>query len=298
MKSTPYPHIHEKFRHIAHQPNNERIEFIHSPRWIGYKAANTILDILQNLMNRPKQHRMPNLLLIGDSNNGKTTIIKRFNEKFGDTYVDDSDRINVPVRLIQAPPSANEKELYISLIDSLGLPFRSSDSSGVLRHQVVHAFRETNVKILIIDEAHSMLTGTARQQRLMMNAIKFLCNELELPIVLCGTKNAIRILHTDPQHASRFDVAELPIWRNDKEFRRLLGSFEKILPLEKPSNLIDIEKTNLIHSISDGNLGNVKRLLNECAIEAINTGEETITLDIIRGKSCLRPTKGLRKIVG
>lgn len=298
MNSTPYTHIHEKFRHVPHLTDKERIEFIHTPRWIGYKTANQILKTLKDLMERPRQHRMPNLLIIGDSNNGKTTIIKRFNEKFGDTYVDDNERINVPVRLIQAPPSANEKELYISLIDSLGLPFRSSDSTAILRRQLVHSFLETHVKILIIDEAHSILTGTARQQRQMMDAIKYLCNALELPIILCGTKDAVRVLHTDSQHSSRFDVAELPIWRNDDEFRRLLGSFEKILPLKNPSNLIDIEKTNLIHSISDGNLGNVKRLLNECAIEAINTGEETITLDIIRGKSCLRPTKGLRKIIG
>ena len=45
-----------------------------------------------------------------------------------------------------------------------------------------------------------------------MNAIKYLCNALQLPIVLSGTKDAVRILHTDPQHASRFDVAELPVW--------------------------------------------------------------------------------------
>ncbi|OLF39722.1 transposase, partial [Psychrobacter sp. Rd 27.2] len=71
---------------------------------------------------------------------------------------------------MQAPPSANEKDLYISLIDSFGLPYRSSESVGKLRLQVIHAFRETRVKILIIDEAHSMLTGTARQQRLIMNS--------------------------------------------------------------------------------------------------------------------------------
>lgn len=297
MNSMPYTHIYEKFRHVAHLPDNERIEFIYAPRWIGYKSAHEVLEVMQGLMNRIKQHRMPNLLLIGDSNNGKTTVIKRFNEKFGETYIDDNDHLNVPVRLIQAPPSANEKELYISLIDSLGLPYRSSDSSGVLRHQVIHAFRETHVRILIIDEVHSMLTGTARQQRLIMNAIKFLCNELELPIVLSGTKDAVRILHTDPQHASRFDVAELAVWKNNNEFKKLLGSFERILPLRQPSNLIEKGKADLIYSISDGNLGNVKRLINDCAIDAINSGEEAITLDNIRNKSWLRPTKGLRKIV-
>lgn len=298
MNAISYTHIHEKFRHIAMLPDAERLAFIDTPRWIGYSQANEVLDILQGLMNKVKQHRMPNLLLVGDSNNGKTTIIKQFVQKFGESYVDDDIDLVLPVRSIQAPPSANEKDLYISLINSFALPYRSSESVGKLRLQVIHAFRETRVKILIIDEAHSMLTGTARQQRLIMNSIKFLCNELEIPIVLSGTKDSVRILHTDPQHASRFDVAELPIWENNKEFRRLVGSFERILPLKNPSNLTQQENLNLIHSISDGCIGNVKRLLNECAIDAIKTGEEQITTKIIESKSWIRPTRGVRKIIG
>jgi len=296
MTDIDYSHIHKNFRHVELWPNNERIAFIDTPRWIGYSRANEVIEVMQGLMNKVKQHRMPNLLLIGDSNNGKTTIIQDFAERFGESYSD--EHLVVPVCLIQAPPSANEKDLYISLIDYFALPYRSSDSAGVLRAQAVHTLRETHVKILIIDEVHSMLTGTARQQRLIMNAIKYLCNALQLPIVLCGTKDAVRILHTDPQHASRFDVAELPLWQNDKEFRRLVGSFERILPLKKPSNLTEISVLNLIYSISGGNIGNIKRLINECAIEAIESGEERITSKMIEDRSWLRPTKGLRKILG
>lgn len=296
MTDIDYSHIHKNFRHIALLPNNERIAFIDTPRWIGYSRANEVIEVMQGLMNKVKQHRMPNLLLIGDSNNGKTTIIQDFAERFGESYSD--EHLVVPVCLIQAPPSANEKDLYISLIDYFALPYRSSDSAGVLRAQAVHTLRETHVKILIIDEVHSMLTGTARQQRLIMNAIKYLCNALQLPIVLSGTKDAVRILHTDPQHASRFDVAELPLWQNDKEFRRLVGSFERILPLKKPSNLTETSILNLIYSISGGNIGNIKRLINECAIEAIESGEERITSKMIEDRSWLRPTKGLRKIFG
>ena len=70
--------------------------------------------------------------------------------------------------------------------------------------------------MLIIDEFYSLLVGTPRLQRQVMNAIKMLCNELQIPIVGVGTKDAIRVLHTHPQHASRFDVAELPTWKLDQ----------------------------------------------------------------------------------
>lgn len=292
----PYEHIHEKFRHIAHLPDDKRLEFIDSPRWIGYTTANKAIDTMQGLMNKVRQHRMPNLLIIGESNNGKTTILKQFHRKFGETYLEDELDLVVPVIFIQSPPTSNEKDLYIALLDRFALPFKMSDSATSLRYQVIHAFRYCRVKILIIDEIHSLLSGTARQQRHIMNCIKFLCNELQIPIVLSGTPDAVRILHTDAQHASRFDVLQLPVWQNNAEFRLIVGSFERVLPLKQPSNLIEPEKLNLIHSISDGRIGNVKRLINECAIEAIKSGTETITIEMIKDKSWLRPTQGLRSL--
>lgn len=295
--SLPCEHIHKDFRHIAHLSNEQRIEFIDSPRWIGYTTAKKAIDVMQGLMNKVRQHRMPNLLIIGESNNGKTTILKQFYRKFGEAHLENEVNLVVPIVFIQAPPTSNEKDLYIALLDSFALPIKMSDSATALRYQVIHAFRECQVKILIIDEIHSLLSGTARQQRQIMNCIKFLCNELQIPIVLSGTPDAVRILHTDPQHASRFDVLPLPIWNNDVEFKRIVGSFERILPLKEPSNLISPEKLNLIHSISDGRIGNVKRLINECAIESIKTGKETITLEMIKDKSWLRPTQGLRNLV-
>ncbi|BCO27332.1 hypothetical protein MIZ03_2220 [Rhodoferax lithotrophicus] len=66
-----------------------------------------------------------------------------------------------------------------------------------------------------------------------MNAIKLLCNELAIPIVGVGTREAVRVLHTDPQHASRFEVMNLPLWELNKEFQQLLVGFEKVLPLKK-----------------------------------------------------------------
>ena len=104
-----YQHVHEKFRHILFLSEKERLEFLDEPRWIGYSTANTIIDNLQGLMNKAKRPRMPNLLIIGDSNNGKTTLINHFSKKFGVTYLNDNQDAVIPIVTIQAPPSANEK---------------------------------------------------------------------------------------------------------------------------------------------------------------------------------------------
>ena len=150
----------------------------------------------------------------------------------------------------------------------------TTDSVAKLRYQTIHLFREYKVKMLIINEFHSLLMGTPRLQRQIMNAIKMLCNELQIPIVSVGTKDAIRVLHTYPQHTSRFDVAELPIWKLNKDFQKLLFQFQGILPLKKCSNLQSPELATKINTISGGNLGNVYCLLNVCTVEAITSGTE------------------------
>ncbi|MDH5298125.1 MAG: TniB family NTP-binding protein [Desulfobulbaceae bacterium] len=291
-----YEHIHPDFRHIMALSDKERIDFMDQPRWIGYTAAQGILDTLQGLLHKPERPRMPNLLVVGDPNNGKTTVVRRFRDLCGQGYVNQDSEPVKPVIIAEAPPSADEKGLYISILERFYAPYRGSDPTSKLRYQVIHLFRTCHVKMLIIDEFHSLLTGTPVKQREVMNAIKLLCNELAIPIVGVGTHEAVRVLHTDPQHASRFDVFTLRLWELNQEFQRLLGGFEKVLPLKNSSRLHQPELALMLHTISEGNIGNLHRLLVECAIEAIKTGKEQIDKTIIEGKAWLRPTRGIREL--
>lgn len=296
MSTSGFEHIHPDFRHIMSMSDKERIEFMDQPRWIGYPAAQQVIDTLQGLMHKPLRPRMPNLLIVGEPNNGKTTVVRRFCELCGQAYVNEDSEPVKPVILAEAPPSADEKGLYISILERFFTPYRASDPVSKLRYQVIHLFRACHVRMLVIDEFHSLLTGSAIKQREVMNAIKLLCNELVIPIVGVGTREAVRVLHTDPQHASRFDVMTLPLWELNKNFQQLLAGFEQVLPLKKPSRLHSPELARLMHTISEGNTGNLHRLLIECATEAIVSGKEQIDKPIIEGKAWLRPTRGIREV--
>ncbi len=240
---------------------------------------------------------MQNLLIVGDSNNGKTTLVRRFRDLCGKGYVNENSEPVKPIIIAESPPSADEKGLYISLLECFFAPYRATDPPSKLRYEVINLFRLCHVKLLIIDEFHSLLTGTPFQQREVMNAIKLLCNELMIPIVGVGTREAVRVLHTDPQHASRFEVANLALWELNKEFQQLLVGFEKVLPLKNPSKLHTPELASLLHTISEGNTGNLHQLLIKCATEAIKSGKEQIDKAIIDGKAWFRPTRGIRELV-
>lgn len=289
-------HVSEKFRNIAMLPDaKERLLFLEEDRWVGYLRANETIEHLYGLMHIPKRSRMPNALIVSEPNNGKTSLINRFKILYGEGYVDENNNAVKPVIAVQAPASPDEKALYINILDHFWAPYRERDSTLKLRNQVIHFLRISHVRLLIIDEMNSLLGGSAMKQRQVMNAIKYLCNEASIPIVGFGTREAVRVLHTDPQHASRFEVITLPLWTLDSNFQKLLVNFEKILPLRKPSFLAEPEMARLLHAKSGGNLGNLHTILRESAKVAIKSGQEMISKELIEQQKWTRLTQGVRE---
>ncbi|MGQ1305353.1 TniB family NTP-binding protein [Acinetobacter baumannii] len=293
-----YEHLADHVLEIMPLSDSDRISTLFTDRWIGYKKAIKILDTLTDLLNRPRKLRPECLLIVGDSNMGKTTIIHEFTKQHytKTEHGIDMEMISVkkPVLSILAPAKANVKELYINILNHFFVPFRPTDPEAKLRNQAVHLMRKYETKMLIIDEIHNCLTGSTKLLPEVMNTLKNLSNELSLNIVGVGTREAALILNTDAQYASRFDLANLPKWELNEEFLRLLLSYVRLLPLKKHSNLASKELATLIFEISGGNFGDLNRLLVECAKEAILQGKEEITYEIVHKFKWLKPTEGVR----
>ena len=51
---------------------------IRTDRWVSYARAELALASMEDLLSFPKRTRMPNLLLVGPTNNGKTMIVEKF----------------------------------------------------------------------------------------------------------------------------------------------------------------------------------------------------------------------------
>lgn len=278
----------------------KRINYLYSDKWVGYDRAKNIMALLDDILNQPKRTRPQSLLIVGEPNIGKTTIIRKFVERHPQTNI--QNRLNEITEvhkhhvLIDAPVGADEKKLYIAILEKFLVAFRRTAPAIELRYQVNHLIRKFHIKMLIIDEIHNFLTGTSLKQREVMNVLKNLSNELSLSIVGVGTKEAVQVLYSDPQHASRFDVAELTSWGLDKDFRKLLASYEKLLPLKKPSNLAERDVATEIYEISAGNLGDVIRLLIDCSKAAINGEKEYIDIEIINQFKKQRNASSYRSI--
>jgi hypothetical protein len=71
-------HLDEALHSVVELSVDERIQRVRQPHWIGYTRSKRIFDKLEDLFCYPCVDRMPNLLIVGETNNGKTMIASRF----------------------------------------------------------------------------------------------------------------------------------------------------------------------------------------------------------------------------
>ena len=116
-----------------------------------------------------------------------------------------------------------------------------------------------------------------------LNAIRFLANDLRIPLVCVGTHEAKQALMTDQQLADRFEAWELPPWQDDPALLQLLASFTAILPLRQASELRDPKIRKRVLVLTEGVMVRICRLLEAAAIQAIETEHEHINLQMLTG---------------
>lgn len=274
-------HLQASTRLIADEADEKRIQYIQNTKWIGYPAAKRILDKLDDLLEHPTILRMPNMLLVGDTNNGKTVLVNRFFEKHRPVIAPEDTQLIARVVYVQAPTQPIESQLYNAILNKLHAPYKVVDRLERKQHQVVHLLKHVRTKILIIDEIHNILAGSTQKQHNFRNVLKFLANELQLVIVGVGTGDALHAINGDEQLANRFDRCILHRWKLDQDYQRLLASFERLLPLKQSSNLFEEELAVKVFSMSEGTIGETSRVLTMAAIAAIRSGKERIDKKVL-----------------
>lgn len=286
-----YPHLNETAKALMDASDEERIHAIRSGIWLAYPRAKEILARMEDLLTYPVNTRMPNVLLVAPSFNGKTSILERFLSQHPPNFDPALDATHCPVVLVESPPSPDVSAFYARILDALMAIYKPTASVQEKNSQIKLLFRKLGVKMLILDEVHHLIAGSLNKQRDFRNALKSLGNETKVVIVAAGIEDAYNAFVTDPQMSSRFTPEELPLWRANNEFGALLATLENRTPLKKPSNLKAPGMMLQMHTRSEGTLGDMCDLFKTLAVDAIRSKTEQITLDSIRDVHWVPPSK-------
>lgn len=267
-------HLHQSAQQLARLPAAERLRHVRADRWIGYSRATAALRRLETLYGWPGKQRMPNLLLIGPTNNGKSMIIEKFRRAH--PPISHPDREQIPVLAVQMPSEPSVTRFYVALLAAMGAPMRPRQRLAELEQATLGLLRAVGVRVLIIDELHNVLAGRGDVRREFLNLIRFLGNELRIPLVGVGTREAYLAIRSDDQLENRFEPFTLPRWEPDDEARSLLASFATSLPLRRRSDIASEEMPRYLLTRSEGTIGEITHLLMDAAVAAIESGEEAI----------------------
>jgi hypothetical protein len=152
-------HLHEAAQLIARLPAEERLRYVRADRWIGDTRATAALEQMETLLAWPAKQRMPNLLLIGPTNNGKSMIVEKFRRAH--PPASHPGREEIPVLVVQMPSEPSVGRFYTALLAATGAPMRSRYQLADLEQLVLRLLRAASVRMLVIDELHNVPTSSA-----------------------------------------------------------------------------------------------------------------------------------------
>jgi GTPase SAR1 family protein len=274
-------HLSELTRPVMSQSREERLEFLRRDKWVPYPKASEIFQLADDLLAYPKTIRMPSLLIVGDADNGKSSLLKRFSSKLHPPDVMPSGDPFTPVVWVEMPTDPNDSRFWSSVLLSMNILHDVRDSAQSKQAQAYKVLQYIRLKMLMVDEVHNILQAGARDQKVLLGILRAISNRLQIPIVAAGIRDAVRALHTDPQLSSRFDVRVLEKWNLNLAYRKFLKNYEALIPLPEPSNLDSEELAVRIYPKAGGTIGRTVKVLKQAGEIAIKAGKPKIDVEII-----------------
>jgi hypothetical protein len=289
-------HLAADYRERATWADKERIAWIRMDRWLGFPKAETVRKTLDAMLRYPPRTRMPCLLIYGQTGMGKSRIVERFEAENPRGFNDTTGTATIPVVAVQLPPQPTDGEFYGEVLEKLGAGFAGRGDVQRARQLTRRIMGQVGARMLILDEINHMLACTPRQQRVFLNTLRYLANDLQIPLVCTGNHEARAALLTDAALAERFDAVELVRWKNDEPFRLLMVTLAAILPLRKPSQLEEERCRTAILDLSEGNTGRIFRLVETLAVRAIENGTERIEVSDLDADDLVLPSVSMKAL--
>jgi len=240
---------------------------------------------------------------------GKSTLVKWFGANFEnelrELYPERFDQKGAdytPVVYVSVNAGATPKMLSASLAEYMNLRIRSGANISEITNRVLDAFEKCGVRLVIIDDVH-FLDLSYKEGRLVNDHLKYLANYSAATFIYAGVdveesglflEGKMRSTRSDSeqyrvratQTSDRFTCLELKPFSTDginnaRELALVVETMESALVLfdHEPKSL----RKHLRHlqRRTGGSIRHLSALIREAANDAIDTGTESITLELM-----------------
>lgn len=276
-------HLTAETRLVLDRSPAERLAWFQTEFWIAYPAADHVMASLEALVVKPRRARMPGYVVSAESNNGKSSIAKRFAGLHPAVFSEEDQRMTLPVLLLEIVPSPTEAAVLERILSALGIPYRLTDPITEKREAAIDALRKVGLRVLLLDEIQKLLGARLEVRRSLLDALRYIANQVPVPLVAFSTPRGTGALSSSDEMINRLRHLSLPVWKLDAEFQRLLTSFESRMALPEPSGLAKRGMATLIHTLSEALIGEVYDLLELAFSTAVAAGESRIDEALLRG---------------
>jgi type II secretory pathway predicted ATPase ExeA len=281
-----YDYLGAEAQTVIEKDAEERIMHIldSRTRWFvpHSKASSAVKKVRRALLTRGTNRNL-HLAIVGDSNAGKTQVIK---EALASIYgTSDSKELMAisNVHRMECSSRMDENGFYQQYLAALNWPSNARSSVAENKRAVLKALQSGGHKKLVIDEVQKLVLQSNSMRTGFFNTLTELSNDDRCctHFFLCGKYETLTAIQQMPDLISRFQVIHMHRLAHDREFYDTLRGMRAYLPLRKEFRL-DRELGKLLHDFSEGLIGWLARILATAAEEAIESGEEAITPEIIR----------------
>ncbi len=297
---TRHTHLHTTENYLiaeSERKTYERRQFMYSkPALTAGVAVDRImvrhpvvskgLDAMDRAFQLANALEMPQgIRIIGPTGSGKTSLLRLFGQTLPKSTLFDPSCGVLNIRLMA---NCTRHQIVRALLKRIDYPFLNVSSKAVdLKTRVlIDAVQAKGVRVLAIDEAHHL--SSARRARNMdcssgneaTDWIREFNDETQLALILCGTNELDHLETIDPHLASRLSARiELRDFALDPDWYGLLKAYAKQCTVFALDQLLTDDLPIRLHKATSGNLRNLKRLLTEIVLIAVEEAIEGYALD-------------------
>lgn len=223
-----------------------------------------------------------NLLILGESGTGKSTLCRLIKQKF--PRFETADRDIVPALVVSIPPIATIPSVAEAMLQELGDPLGYSGSTTAKTARVVTLCKACGVELVLFDEAqHIQDRGQTYTHYLVGDWLKSLIDGLAVPTAFLALPRFEEILKVNEQLRRRFSRRlRLELGQTDgqtiqDECFDLFHGLASCLPIPLTYGSYGREEMGLrLYYATDGRVAYLKKLLSAALVHAHNLGQSRI----------------------